>query len=138
MFPTRPRPLVRSTCSSWTTPCSMRATRVSCGLTLMRISSFIAGALDGRVADPREQPAGLEQRQADDPGVAAGDGPDEHGSPPLDRIGAGLIERLPRRYVLPDIGVGQFSERDVGAGYRHFDLLVELDRDTRMDLMHLA
>src|SRR5471030_81512 len=42
MLPTRPRLESRSMCSSCTAPCSVTATRVSCGVTFMRICSFIS------------------------------------------------------------------------------------------------
>src|SRR3990172_7545811 len=43
MLPTSPRLAARSTCSSWTTPFAMAATRVSCGVTLIRMSSAMTG-----------------------------------------------------------------------------------------------
>jgi hypothetical protein len=46
MLPTRPRLVARSTCSSCTAPISVTATRVSCGVTFIRICSFIALPLD--------------------------------------------------------------------------------------------
>ena len=39
--PTKPRALARSMCNSCTTACSSIATRVSCGVTLIRISWLI-------------------------------------------------------------------------------------------------
>src|SRR6185369_9251056 len=42
MLPTSPRLESRSTCSSCTAPSSVTATRVSCGVTLIRICSFTA------------------------------------------------------------------------------------------------
>src|SRR5919201_966613 len=45
MLPTRPRPLERSMRSSCTTPAATTATRVSRGVTLIRISSLTSTAL---------------------------------------------------------------------------------------------
>src|SRR6266567_732478 len=43
MFPTRPRLAARSMCSSCGTPACITATRVSCGVQLIRMSSVIYG-----------------------------------------------------------------------------------------------
>ena len=57
MLPTRPRALARSMCNSCTTPCSSIATRVSCGVTLMRISWAIGregwGSSESSSGSPR-------------------------------------------------------------------------------------
>src|SRR6266536_646069 len=93
MLPTNPRALARSICSSSTTPCSSIATRVSCGVTLIRISCGIGGGRvqdriyaapaaprfqsevfsKDREAEARERLRGLVQRQPHDARVAAVD-----------------------------------------------------------------
>src|SRR5215472_16117740 len=99
MLPTRPRALTRSTCSSCTTPCSSIATRVSCGVTLMRISLFIS---KHREADAREDFRRFVQRQPHHARVAALDVLHERGRLALDRIATGLVEWLTGRDVAFD------------------------------------
>src|SRR6185503_19893276 len=110
MFPTRPRLSSRSICSSCTAPCSVTATRVCCGVTLIRICSFIGthGARTPRLpsiqgcwsplgydnSEFREELRRLEERQPHDPGVAAFDALDEGAGAALDGVGARLVERL--------------------------------------------
>src|SRR5574343_487088 len=50
-LPTSPRLAVRSICSSWATPCCITATRVSCGVKLIRISSVIRSTIRGFFLD---------------------------------------------------------------------------------------
>src|SRR4051794_21709035 len=101
MLPTRPRPVRRSTCSSCTTPCWITATRVSCVVTLSSISSLTAGMCEQRSASEfSEQCVGFEQRQSHHAGVAAADVADEHRSPTLNGIAAGLVQRLAAGDVL--------------------------------------
>src|SRR5678816_627372 len=85
MFPTRPRLALRSIRSSCTTPEPVTATRVSCGVTLIRISS---------VTQFVEELAGLEERQPHDSRVAAAQLHDKPRRAPLDGIGAGLVVAL--------------------------------------------
>src|SRR5690606_29133309 len=98
MLPTMPRLAVRSTCSSCTTPCCMRAARVSCGVKLMRKSSVMERSAKGRKsggeAKTLEQCGGVEQGQAHDAGVAALEVFDEHRRAALDAVGAGLVHGL--------------------------------------------
>src|SRR4029450_11358413 len=103
-----------SMCSSCTTACSSIATRVSCGVTLMRISwlivrgpcveiSLVVGEVGGRagvpsaglirmVADPAQKPRGFVQRQPHHAAVAAGKMCHERGGASLDAIASGLVE----------------------------------------------
>src|SRR5512140_3722294 len=117
MLTTRPRMPVRSTCSSCTTPASSTATRVSCGVMLISMSSIGRGKCthrrcggnatatrDGRRAPAaplqqldaglRQQAARFEQGQSHDPGVTAFDALDEEGGEALDAVAAGLVVRF--------------------------------------------
>src|SRR6185436_18609068 len=101
MLPTRPRPLERSIRSSCTTPALITATRVSRGVTLMRISSAIG--LAARVLQLVEKLARLVERQAHYPGVAAAQLGDEARRVSLDGIRARLVVALAARGVLGDL-----------------------------------
>src|SRR3954447_4049890 len=104
MLPTRPRPVRRSTCSSCATPCWITATRVSCGLTLIRISSLTAGMGQWRsAAEFRQQLVSFVQRQTHYTGVAAVDRPNEHGAAALNRVCPCFVERLAARHILADL-----------------------------------
>src|SRR6185312_8989516 len=129
MLPTSPRRPLRSTCTSCSMPFSTTPTRASRGVTLIRISSVMgtpAGSqtllISGRLCTCRctkpdrsgpvgpgthlaQQAHGLEQRQAHHPGVAAGQVSDESGRASLDRIRAGLAERLAGGDVAVDVRV---------------------------------
>src|ERR1700741_4239968 len=94
MFPTRPRLALRSIRSSCTTPEPVTATRVSCGVTLIRISS---------VAQFLEERAGLEERQPHDARVAAAQLHDKPRRAPLDGISAGFVVALARGDVLRNV-----------------------------------
>src|SRR5450631_4147384 len=101
MLPTRPRALARSMCNSCTTACSSIATRVSCGVTLMRISWLIGNGGDGSacyswqmVADLGQYLGRFKQRQAHDARVAAFKVSDECRGASLNAIAASLVERL--------------------------------------------
>src|SRR6267143_478520 len=83
MLPTSPRLAVRSTRSSCTTPAPVIATRVSRGVTLMRISSCT------RSAQPLDELPGLVKRQAHYAGIAAAQSHDEQRGPPLEHVGGG-------------------------------------------------
>src|SRR5215470_1159227 len=100
MLPTRPRALTRSMCSSCTTPCSSIATRVSCGVTLIRISLLMS---QDREAEPRQELGGFEQRQAHYTRVAPFQVLDERSGLALDSVAACLVERLPRGDVALDL-----------------------------------
>src|SRR5688500_16538333 len=106
MLPTRPRLAARSMSSSWTTPEPVTATRVSCGVTLIRISS---------VTQFFEQLAGLVERQAHHARIAAMQLHDEARGASLDRIGAGLVVRFPGRHVLRNLLGRELLEGDLGA-----------------------
>src|ERR1700752_1723878 len=95
MLPTSPRVAARSTCSSCTTPASRTATRVSCGVMLIRISSGGTGRrLPNANASPHQERGGLGQRQADHPRKAAFEFCHEKRRAPLDRVAAGLVQRF--------------------------------------------
>src|SRR5688572_10121614 len=117
MLPTRPRLAARSTSSSCTAPAPTTATRVSCGVTLMRISSLtgMALALRRRSAprQPVEELAGLVQRQAHHARVAAAHVDDEARSAPLDGVGAGLVVALAGGDVLAYFFHSQLLELDL-------------------------
>src|SRR5688572_16241427 len=109
MLPTSPRLALRSTSSSCTTPEPATATRVSCGVTLIRISSLTQLV---------QELAGLVQRQAHDPGIAAVQLDDEARGAPLDGVGARLVVAFPGGDVLGDLLGGQLLELHVGARQR--------------------
>src|SRR5215470_11122506 len=100
MFPTSPLALARSMCSSCTTPCSSIATRVSCGVTLIRISLLIS---QNRKTEPRQKLGRLEQRQAHHSRVASLQVPDEGSRLALDRVAARFVERLARGDIALDL-----------------------------------
>src|SRR6266849_4583376 len=93
MLPTRPRPLERSMSSSCTTPAATTATRVSRGVTLMRISSLteMKGARSAPLRQALEQSGGLVERQAHHARVAAAQLDDEARGAALDGVRAGLV-----------------------------------------------
>src|SRR5712692_10939246 len=93
MLPTRPRVAARSISSSCTTPEPATATRVSCGVTLMRISS---------VTQLFKQFTCFVQGQAHDAGIAAAQLGDEARRAALDRVSPGLVVAFAARDVLPD------------------------------------
>src|SRR5512134_537238 len=97
MCPTSPGDTMRWMCSSCTVPCSTTATRVSCGVTLIRTSWLvdIAGRCidrsEDRESEPAEQLRGLRERQAHHPRVAAFEPRHEHRRATLDGIAPGLV-----------------------------------------------
>src|SRR5258705_11421424 len=100
MLPTRPRSSARSTCSSWTAPFSTIATRVSCGAQLIRMSCMdgvlsraLPSSSEGKLRLP-QQLCRLVQGQTHDTGVAPFDMLDPRRDAALDRVRAGLAERL--------------------------------------------
>src|SRR6185312_4492460 len=125
MLPTSPRLEPRSTCSSWTAPCSVTATLVSCGVTLIRICSFIRSPSGYSDSESREKSGGFVERQAHDPRVAAFDALDEGGGAALDAIGSGLVERLARCDVGGDAFRGELRERDVRFAHQHLHAALE-------------
>src|SRR5688572_28962212 len=94
MLPTSPRLALRSMSSSCTTPEPVTATRVSCGVTLIRISS---------VTQLVQELAGLVQRQAHHPRIASPQLDDEARGASLDGIGARLVVAFPCGHVLRDL-----------------------------------
>src|SRR3954468_1035931 len=126
MFPTRPRLALRSISSSCTTPEPVTATRVSCGVTLIRISS---------VTQFVEELAGLEERQPHDSGVAAAQLHDKPRRAPLDGVGAGLVVALTRSDVVGDVLGAQLLELDLGARNRRVDALVAHQRHGGEDVV---
>src|SRR6478609_7887206 len=127
MLPTSPRLEPRSTCSSWTAPCSVTATLVSCGVTLIRICSFIGCRLGYGNSEFREERDRFAERQPHDPRVAAFDTLDEGGRAPLDAVGAGLVEGLARRDIGRDAIRGELRERHVRFAHQHLDAALEDD-----------
>src|SRR6266581_6633186 len=122
MLPTRPRALARSTCSSCTTPCSSIATRVSCGVTLMRISCVINARSQHLETDAFEELGRFVQRQHHHSGIAAVDVADECCRAALYRVAACLVERLARGYVAFHLVVAERAKRHARARYRQHDL----------------
>src|SRR5687768_18496865 len=118
MLPTSPRLAARSIRSSCTTPAATMATRVSCGVTLMSISS----------TQLVEEEAGLVKRQPHHPGVAAAQLHHEASGAPLDRVGAGFVVAFAARRVLRDLLGRELFQLHFGARQREFDLLVVLER----------
>src|SRR6266581_2830844 len=114
MLPTSPRADTRSMCSSCTMLCSSTATRVSCGVTLMRISLAIGGSEHGK-ADPRQDLGGLEQRQAHHARIAAVEMLHKRGSLALDCVTAGLVERFTGRNVALDFIFRNHAKGDARA-----------------------
>src|SRR6185503_10793964 len=163
MLPTSPRALARSTWSSCTTACSSIATRVSCGVTLIRISCVVAARSPGRATSVRrfamaggsgpafngarsedrhagahEQRRRLVERQADDAAVAAFEARDERGGEALHRIAAGLVERLAGRDVTLELGGAEAAQRDARNGYLDVRAVVVAERDRGQHLMRAA
>src|SRR5207244_13645915 len=103
MLPTSPRADERSMCNSWTTPCSSMATRVSCGVTLIRISWLIAVRSQDGKADACEDLGHLEQRQPHHPRIAGLQLLNERSSLALDGVTPALLDRPAGRYVTPDL-----------------------------------
>src|SRR5437588_1834981 len=132
MLPTSPRLAVRSTSSSCTTPALVIATRVSRGVTLMRISSCT------RSVQPLDELPGLITRQPPYAGIAAAQMHDEQGGPPLDRVGAGLVVALAARDVLLDVMLGERLEAHVRDREGAFQPVGLLQRDGGEHLVRLA
>src|SRR6188508_2954522 len=127
-LPTRPRLAARSIRSSCTTPAEVTATRVSRGVTLIRMSS----------TQLVEELAGLVQRQPHHSRVAAAQLDHEARGAPLDRVGAGLVVALAARYVLRDLVARQRLERHFRCRQRELELVVVLERHRGQHLMALA
>src|SRR5438045_4374974 len=102
MLPTKPRPRARSTSSSCTTPAATTATRVSRGVTLIRISSLTASA-SAPLRQAFEELCGLVERQPHHARVAAAQLDDEARGASLDRVGAGLVVAFAGGDVLIDL-----------------------------------
>src|SRR5688500_1611953 len=96
-LPTSPRLAARSTSSSCTTPVPVIATRVSCGVTLMRISSVT------QACEAFEQLRRLVERQAHHARVAAAQLDHEARGAPLDGIGTCLVVAFAGVHVLRDL-----------------------------------
>src|ERR671914_104591 len=101
MLPTSPRLAARSMSSSCTTPEPVTATRVSCGVTLIRISS---------VTQFFEKLGCLVERQAHHARIAAAQLHDEARRAPLDGVGARLVVAFARGDVLRDLVRAQLLE----------------------------
>src|SRR4249919_1404972 len=101
-------------CSSCSMPFSTSATRVSRGVTLIRISSdkscLPCGACLREQSEFAQQPGGLEHGQAHDCGMAAGKMGDETTGATLDAVGAGLAHGFAGGDVAGDGGIVEFGE----------------------------
>src|SRR3954471_9957577 len=128
MLPTSPRPLERSTKSSCTTPLATTATRVSRGVTLIRISS-LTGRESAALRELLQKLGGLVERQGHDAGIAAGQlGDEERGASP-DGTGARLVVALAGGDVLLDLPRGELLEAHLRARERALHPVVVLERD---------
>src|SRR6185503_14264186 len=132
MFPTRPRLAVRSTTSSCTCPAPMTATRVSCGVTLIRISSVMERS------ERLQQLRGLVERQADDAGMAAANLAHEHRGAALDGVRAGLVVALAGCNVVLDFPRRQLAELHFRSRQHRFQLFAVLERYCGQHLVSFA
>src|SRR5476649_1809544 len=159
MLPTRPRLAARSMCSSCATPLCITATRVSCGVTLIRISSFMrafyrmapeahprpgagrqflaaAFASGGNLdAEAPEQLRGLVQRQAHHAGIAAVDLGDERTGVALDAVGAGFVHGLAAGHVTLDLDRVERAKTYCGRRQRGLHALAVFERHAREHLV---
>src|SRR5688572_6409461 len=119
MLPTSPRLASRSMSSSCTTPEPATATRVSCGVTLIRTSSLTQLV---------EQLAGLVQRQPHDARVAAAQLDDEAGGTALDGVGAGLVVALAGGDVEADLLLRERLQPHLRARHPGLDPVAVLER----------
>src|SRR5437667_894663 len=85
--------------------------------------------------EPLEQLEGQPQRQAHHSEEVAADPLDQRRALALDRVGAGLVERLPGRDVRGDLGVRKRSECHVGHVARVLHPPIQRHRDGRHYLM---
>src|SRR5437660_11803113 len=150
-------------CSSWTTPCSSIATRVSCGVTLMRISWLMAKAIPESQARRENEPhepigvasdrgtsrvrseylqpdlgqnfGGLEKRQPHHSRIAALEMAYECPSPSLDCVGAGLVEGLAGGDIAFDLVIDQRAKCHPRRGDGDQDLCVPADGHRGADSM---
>src|SRR5437868_6853321 len=134
MLPTRPRLAARSTTSSCTWPAVSTATRVSCGVTLTRISSLM-GFSCGGVPDPLEQLRRLLQRQSDYAGKAAAQLGDKARRPALDAVGPCLVLPFAACHVRGDFLIVERFEPDFRNRDRAFDAGAETHRERRQHLV---
>src|SRR5205809_5727573 len=128
MLPTSPRLALRSMGSSCTTPEPVIATRVSWGVTLIRISS---------VTQFFEQLTRFVQRQAHDAGIASAQLCDESRRAALDGVGAGLVVAFAGRDILRDLFARELLELHLRARQRRFELVVAHQRDRGQHLVAL-
>src|SRR5436189_4880805 len=97
-------------CSSCSMPFSTSATRVSRGVTLIRISSdTLPPSASGQAPEQRPGPV---HRQAHHAGVAAFDAGYECAGAALDAVGAGLAAPLAARDVAGDVAFVHRAEID--------------------------
>src|SRR4029079_13438055 len=135
MLPTSPRALERSTCNSCTTPCSSMATRVSCGVTLIRISCSTILLLHNGPADPGERGRGFCQRQSHHARVTAVDAGDEHCREALNRISASLVEGFAAGDISRDFPRRQAAHRHVRDGQDNLHVVLPAERDCADDIV---
>src|ERR671937_733972 len=132
MLPTSPRLAARSMRSSCTTPEPVTATRVSCGVTLIRMSSVT------QAPKPLKQLSNLVERQAHDAGVAAAELDDEARRATLDRVRAGLIVGLAGGDVLFDLFRAERLEAHLRSRERALQVLRALQGHCGQHLVRLA
>src|SRR2546421_11712563 len=107
--------------SSCTTPSPTTATRVSWGVTLIRISST-------RRSQALEQLPGLVERQAHHARIAAAQLDYEARGASLDAVRAGLVVGLTRGHIEPDLLGAERLELDLGYRERALQLVEGLER----------
>src|SRR3989440_309212 len=107
--------------SSCTTPSPTTATRVSWGVTLIRISST-------RRSQALEQLPGLVERQAHHARIAAAQLHHEARGASLDAVRAGLVVGLTRGHIEPDLLGAERLELDLGYRERALQLIEGLER----------
>src|SRR5919198_4037809 len=132
MLPTSPRLAARSIRSPCTPPEPVTATRVSCGVTLIRMSSVT------QAPKPLKQLSNLVERQAHDAGVAAAELDNKARRATLDRVRARLVVGLAGGDVLFDLVRGERLEAHLRSGERAVQMLRALQRHRRQHFMRLA
>jgi molybdate transport repressor ModE-like protein len=89
-------------------------------------------------AETLEQFAGFTDRQAHDPGIAAGQMLDEHPGAALDAVGAGLVHRFAAHHVMADFVVVDCGKRTSLEDRTNSVRPIVVDRDTGQNAMRLA
>src|SRR3990167_5291710 len=118
-----PRLLLRSIYRSCTTPSCITATRVSCGVTLIRISSLILFGLWNRIIKVPQQLDGFKQRQTHHTGIAAGKMLDKRAGTSLYTITASLVSIFMGKQIAVDALFVKRGKAHRGSGEGDLDML---------------